>query len=249
MPPPPAPARRPAALLGWMDGLADETRLRLLRVLEREELSVQELCDVLRLPQSTVSRHLKTLSGRGWLASRRQGTATFYRFSDAVDAGARRLWKLARAETDGWAAAEQDEVRLEARLRARREGAEQFFAGAAQQWEALRAEAYGHALRARGAARPPARPSWTVADLGCGAGTLSAALAPHVRQGHRRRPVGRHAARGAPAARAVRQRRAAPGRAGGAAAAPTAAATPRCWCWCSPTCPRSRRCWPRRRAS
>jgi len=34
-------AARPAALLGWMDGLADETRLRLLRVLEREELSVQ----------------------------------------------------------------------------------------------------------------------------------------------------------------------------------------------------------------
>ena len=174
-----APRRRPAALLGWMDGLADETRLRLLRVLEREELSVQELCGVLRLPQSTVSRHLKTLSGQGWLASRRQGTATFYRFSDSADAGARRLWKLARAETDGWAAAEQDEVRLEARLRARREGAEEFFAGAAQEWEALRAEAYGHRFE-REALLGLLPPDLTVADLGCGAGTLSAALAPHV---------------------------------------------------------------------
>jgi SAM-dependent methyltransferase len=178
--PAPAPVPpRPAALLGWMDGLADETRLRLLRVLEREELSVQELCDVLRLPQSTVSRHLKTLAGGGWLASRREGTASYYRFSDRADAGARRLWKLARAETDGWTSAEQDEVRLEARLRARREGAEQFFAGAAQEWEALRAEAYGTRFE-REALLGLMPPGLTVADLGCGAGTLAAALAPHV---------------------------------------------------------------------
>jgi ArsR family transcriptional regulator len=162
-----------------MDGLADETRLRLLRVLEREELSVQELCDVLRLPQSTVSRHLKTLSGQGWLASRRQGTATFYRFSDSADAGARRLWKVARAETDGWSSAEQDEVRLEARLRARREGAQEFFTGAAQEWEALRVEAYGQRFE-REALLGLLPPCLTVADLGCGAGSLSAALAPHV---------------------------------------------------------------------
>jgi ArsR family transcriptional regulator len=173
------PPARPAALLGWMDGLADETRLRLLRVLEREELAVAELCDVLRLPQSTVSRHLKTLSDQGWLASRRQGTATFYRFADGADAGARRLWRLARAETDGWAAAEQDELRLEARLRARREGAQEFFAGAAQEWEALRAELYGARFE-REALLALLPRAWTVADLGCGAGTLSAALAPHV---------------------------------------------------------------------
>jgi ArsR family transcriptional regulator len=173
--------RRPAALLGWMDGLADQTRLRLLRVLEREELSVQELCEVLRLPQSTVSRHLKTLSGGGWLASRRQGTASLYRFADAADAGARRLWKVARAETDGWPSAEQDELRLEARLRARRQGAEQFFAGAAQEWETLRAEAYG--LRFEREALLGLLPDGlVVADLGCGAGTLAAALAPAVAQ-------------------------------------------------------------------
>lgn len=170
---------RPAALLGWMEGLADETRLRLLRVLEREELSVQELCGVLRLPQSTVSRHLKTLSDQGWLQSRRQGTATFYAFAAAADAGARRLWKVARAETDGWAAVEQDELRLEARLKARRDGAQEFFAGAAKEWEALRAELYGRAFE-REALTALLPPAWTVADLGCGAGTLAAALAPHV---------------------------------------------------------------------
>jgi ubiquinone/menaquinone biosynthesis C-methylase UbiE len=172
-------SRRPAALLGWMEGLADETRLRLLRVLEREELSVQELCEVLRLPQSTASRHLKTLSDQGWLRSRRQGTASLYAFSEDAQPGARRLWRLARAETDGWAAVEQDERRLEARLRARREGAQEFFAGAAREWEALRLQLYGARFE-REALTALLSPDWTLADLGCGAGALAAALAPHV---------------------------------------------------------------------
>ena len=51
-------AAKADALLGWMGSLADPTRLRLLRLLERHELGVADLCDVLQLPQSTVSRHL-----------------------------------------------------------------------------------------------------------------------------------------------------------------------------------------------
>src|SRR5215208_5878597 len=101
----PAPrATGPEALLSWMGGLADPSRLRLLRLLEREELSVGELCEVVKLPQSTVSRHLKTLGDQGWVESRREGTASFYRTSDRVDPGAKRLWRFARAETEGWAA-------------------------------------------------------------------------------------------------------------------------------------------------
>ena len=73
--PAPSPSR-PDALLQRMGGLADPTRLRILRVLEREELSVLELCEVLKLPQSTVSRHLKTLVDQEWLANRREGTAS-----------------------------------------------------------------------------------------------------------------------------------------------------------------------------
>jgi len=52
-------APKPEALLSWMGTLSDPTRLRLLRLLERHELGVAEFCDVLQLPQSTVSRHLK----------------------------------------------------------------------------------------------------------------------------------------------------------------------------------------------
>ncbi|MGH7178817.1 MAG: ArsR/SmtB family transcription factor, partial [Tepidisphaeraceae bacterium] len=70
---------KPASLLSWMGSLADATRLRLLHLLERHELGVVELCDILQLPQSTVSRHLKVLTDGKWLRSRKQGTTHFYR--------------------------------------------------------------------------------------------------------------------------------------------------------------------------
>ncbi len=170
---------RPQALLGWMGGLADLTRLRLLHLLERQELGVVELCDVLRLPQSTVSRHLKVLSEQGWLSSRRHGTQNLYGMAEGLEPAARRLWRLARAESAEWVALRQDELRLERRLRERRSDAETFFAGAAAEWDRLRTELYGAAFgRTALLALLPAE--WTVADLGCGTGALAAELAPLV---------------------------------------------------------------------
>jgi ArsR family transcriptional regulator len=166
----------PDALLGWMGSLADPTRLRLLRLLGREELSVQELCGVLKLPQSTVSRHLKTLADQGWLSSRREGTLGYYRLADGLAGGARRLWKLARAETDGWPAARQDDLRLEARLKERRSEAEKFFAGAASEWDRVRGDAYGHEFEQQ-LIRALLPPDLTIADLGCGTGSFTLELA------------------------------------------------------------------------
>jgi ArsR family transcriptional regulator len=178
MPAAAAQARRVDALRGWMEQLADPTRLRALRALERQELSVLELCEVLALPQSTVSRHLKVLAEAGWLASRREGTQSLYGWAEGIDAGARRLWLLARAETDGWAVLRQDAERLAA-VKARRDGAQRFFAGAAGAWDRLRTEVYGTALGAE--ALLALLPSeWTVADLGCGTGAMAAELAPRV---------------------------------------------------------------------
>ena len=55
------------SILDSLSALADATRCRVLRLLESHELTVSELCSVLQLPQSTVSRHLKTLSDAGWV--------------------------------------------------------------------------------------------------------------------------------------------------------------------------------------
>ena len=180
----PAPAatdRGPEALLAWMGSLADPTRLRLLRLLEGHELGVAELCDVLQLPQSTVSRHLKVLADEGWLRSRAQGTTNLYRMDGAeVEPPARRLWALTREHTESWATVEQDRLRL-GRVLARRPPGEDFFSAAASRWDKLRDELYGRTFVQESflALLPP---DWVVADLACGTGQATAALARHVRR-------------------------------------------------------------------
>jgi SAM-dependent methyltransferase len=172
-------ARQPEALVSWMESLSDPTRLRLLRLLERHELGVAEMCDVLQLPQSTVSRHLKLLSDQGWVRSRAEGTTRLYGMVEDRAGAPRRLWSIAREETAGWATVEQDQLRLTRRLAARRPATEAFFAGAAGRWDRLREEAYGRGFESEALlALLPSR--WVVADRGCGTGSTAVALAPHV---------------------------------------------------------------------
>ena len=174
-------ALQPERLMGWMESLADPTRLRLLRLLEQQELGVTELCDVLQMPQSTISRHLKLLSDQGWMHCRRQGTTNFYRTRvGELDPSARRLWSLARDQISDWAATSQDQLRLAGRLRARQKASQAFFAGAADQWDKLRAQLYGDCLNATVlAALLPSQ--WVVADFGCGTGRVAGELAGYVK--------------------------------------------------------------------
>ncbi len=174
-------ASAPGALVSWMESLADPTRLRLLCLLERHELGVTELCDVLQMPQSTVSRHLKVLADQGWLRSRAQRTNNLYRMDlEAAEAGARRLWDVAREQVEGWATASQDALRLEQVL-ARRPPADDFFSGAAGRWDRLREDLYGRSFGEQ-AFLALLSPEWVVADLACGTGSAAAAMAPHVRR-------------------------------------------------------------------
>src|SRR4029079_13899399 len=102
---PSSPRAQVDLLLAWMESLAHPTRLRLLRLLQRHELGVAELCDVLQLPQSTVSPQLTVLADQRWVRGRRQWTNHLYRtILDELDVGARRLWLLAREQTENWPA-------------------------------------------------------------------------------------------------------------------------------------------------
>lgn len=169
-----------AAIFDDLTTLADATRGRMLLVLERHELTVTELCAVLQLPQSTVSRHLKTLADASWVTSRRDGTSRYYTLAlDERDAHTRRLWSLLREQIAGTPGADQDARRLKGVLGRRQSKSEEFFASAAGQWDRLRRDLFGgasalHALPAL------IESSWTVGDLGCGTGETSAALAPFV---------------------------------------------------------------------
>ena len=167
------------ALLAKMAGFADPTRLRLLRLLEKSELGVADLVQVVQLPQSTVSRHLKVLLDQSLVRSRAEGANRLYRMPPLDEAAARRLWTLAKEQTEGWATARQDLLRLE-RRRAQLRPALRFFAGAAGRWDQLRSELYGE--RFTDAALLALLPrSWVVADLGCGSGQTTAVLATQVR--------------------------------------------------------------------
>jgi ArsR family transcriptional regulator len=171
-----------AAIFDDLTTLSDATRGRMLLILERHELTVSELCAVLQLPQSTVSRHLKTLADASWVTSRRDGTSRYYTLAlDERDAHTRRLWSLLREQIATTAGADQDTRRLKGVLGRRQSKSEEFFASAAGQWDRLRRELFGaasplHALPALIDSR------WTIGDLGCGTGETSAALAPFVTQ-------------------------------------------------------------------
>jgi ArsR family transcriptional regulator len=135
---------------------------------------------VLQLPQSTVSRHLKVLSDQNWLRSRRQGTNHLYRMIlDELDAPARKLWLLAREQTENWATFQQDQLRLTRLLREKETDSQAFFAGAAAEWDRLRSELYGTRFT-QSALLALLPPDYVVADLGCGTGTVVAELAPYV---------------------------------------------------------------------
>jgi ArsR family transcriptional regulator len=169
-----------ATLLDQLPVLADPLRVRLLAVLDRQELTVSELCDVVRLPQSTVSRHLKTLADAGWVTSRREGTSRFYAaIRGESPSGAREIWTIVRKDMAKTPAAGQDARRLGAVLARRRHRSEAFFSSAAGQWDRLREELFGPASHL-----PPLLAwldeSWVVGDLGCGTGQVSEAVAPFV---------------------------------------------------------------------
>ena len=81
--------------------LADSTRLRLLLLLDREELSVAELAAITQLAQPRVSTHLAKLKEAGLVNDRREGVFVYYRKSAAIrDAGLAALWEVLRHGTD-----------------------------------------------------------------------------------------------------------------------------------------------------
>jgi ArsR family transcriptional regulator len=176
----PIEAEGVGSLLDHLSILADGLRVRMLLVLERHELTVSELCAVLQLPQSTVSRHLKTLADAAWVSSRRDGTSRYYSMAVGdLDQGAQRLWPLVREQIASGSAADHDDRRLKTVLARRRTKSEEFFSSASGRWDLLREEMFGRAFHLH-ALLGLLDSSATVGDLGCGTGQLSGLVAPHV---------------------------------------------------------------------
>jgi ArsR family transcriptional regulator len=134
------------------------------------------------MPQSTVSRHLKTLSDDDWVTSRRDGTSRFYSMPiDDLDSAAKRLWPLIREQVATTTGAGQDDRRLRGVLTRRRAKSQEFFATAAGGWDHLRGELFGDEFFLW-AVLGLIDPTLVVGDLGCGTGQLTETVAPYVRR-------------------------------------------------------------------
>ena len=179
--------------------LGDLTRSRILLLARAAtELTVAELCAVMQIPQSTVSRHLKALADGGWVTRARRGhePALPRSCATAMDpVGAAPLATRARADRRhgergaGWTAAR-------ARARERR-------SSRSSSSRPRRASGTSSARELFGATRFIPRlcsgcstPSWTVGDLGCGTGAVAETRGAVGRPGDRRRRVGGDAASG-----------------------------------------------------
>lgn len=159
--------------------MADPTRLRLLAILDTEELSVNELVSIMGMGQSRISRHLAVLKDAGLLSQRREGTWSYYSVPSTVeDRGqlqAYRDSKLYKSNLDG------DKPRINKAMQGRQDVSLHFHEKVAEDWDDIRAEYFG--LRVRNRALAGLIPcTWTVADIGCGTGFLLLALAPLVKK-------------------------------------------------------------------
>ena len=164
--------------------LSEATRCRILQLLDRQELTVSELVNVLQLPQSTASRHLRVLADSGWVRSRRDGTSHLYQLAtDSLDDAAGKLWQLIRDQLAETPASQQDQRRLESVLLERRSRSQAFFTETASEWDLLRDELFGRRFDLQALLALLDR-QWVVGDLGCGTGRTTEALAPHVGRLH-----------------------------------------------------------------
>lgn len=162
--------------------LGDIARVRMLRLLEVEELGVGELARIIQLPQSTVSRHLKVLHEHGWLVKRSAGASSLYRvLADLLDADQRQLWETTRGRMEGQPIMIDDGLRLREVVAERRTDTRSFFGRVGGDWQDLRQELFGSGFGAS-ALLGLIDPEWVVADLGCGTGEATELLAPLVRE-------------------------------------------------------------------
>jgi ubiquinone/menaquinone biosynthesis C-methylase UbiE/DNA-binding HxlR family transcriptional regulator len=166
-------------LADHLQALADPTRLRILLLLRRMELSVGELAQVLGQSQPRVSRHLKILADAGVVERRKEGSWVFLALADAS-----RVTPVF-ALIDRWAdlvtqaAFVSDSARIETIRSERAEAASRHFAAIAQTWDQIRSlhvaeseveQAIGRALGKR--------PLGRLVDVGTGTGRMIELFGP-----------------------------------------------------------------------
>ena len=170
-----------ASTINFLRLLADPTRLRLLLLLEQEELSVAELQQILGMGQSRISSHLAQLKRAGVVEDRRAGKNVYYGASEnGHDSRRTRIAELTRAFARELPETARDRTSLKLVLRKRQDKAREYFDELAGKFG--RRYCPGRSWQALAHALITLLPPLTVADLGAGEGTLSQLLAKNARK-------------------------------------------------------------------
>ena len=170
-----------ASTINFLRLLADPTRLRLLLLLEQEELSVAELQQILGMGQSRISSHLAQLKRAGVVEDRRAGKNVYYGASEnGHDSRRTRIAELTRALARELPETARDRTSLKLVLRKRQDKAREYFDELAGKFG--RRYCPGRSWQALAHALITLLPRLTVADLGAGEGTLSQLLAKNARK-------------------------------------------------------------------
>jgi ArsR family transcriptional regulator len=169
-------------LEGWSNRLkvfADATRVRLLALLEGEELTVAELSAITQLAQPRVSTHLAKLKEAGLVRDRRAGVSAYYRFDDAaLDPAQRALWQSISTGSDD-PLLRQDAERVAAVLATR--AADQNWADSVA-GDMERHYSPGRTWEALARTALPLLETGDVLDIASGDGVLAELLAPHAQR-------------------------------------------------------------------
>jgi len=169
-----------SSVLKSLRSLADPTRLRIIALLERDELSVNELQQITRMGQSRISTHLGQLQEAGLIQSRREGKRTFYKLNQAANGLAREFIQLANRGAKEMPEHAADQVNLKRILTRRQDQAQLYFDQIAGRFD--RSYGPGRSWQAFGQMLLRLLPSLVIADLGAGEGLLSELLARRAKK-------------------------------------------------------------------
>jgi len=163
------------SILRSLRALSDPTRLRIVALLEKEELSVNELQEVTRMGQSRISTHLGLLQDAKLVHSRREGKRTFYRLLPAIPGASGEVVHLAIQGAHELPDYPADQINLKRILTRRREQDQVYFNQVAGRFDRIYGpgrswQAFGHLLL-------HILPPLVVADLGAGEGLIAELLA------------------------------------------------------------------------
>ena len=164
-----------SSTLKSLRALSDPTRIRIVALLEKDELSVVELQEITRMGQSRISTHLGLLQDSGLVQSRREGKRTFYKLAQPANGTAGDVVQLAVRGSRELPEHPSDQINLKRIVNRRQEQAQVFFNQVAGRFDRVYGpgrswQAFGHLLLR-------ILPPFVVADLGAGEGLLSELLA------------------------------------------------------------------------